>query len=136
KFMARYIKYNSCIVWSFHTQLLVRNDVDSCFCSRDSNISCGRVDSSIFTFQGIKELVLPAITLGTASAALIARMSRSSMLEVIQSDYIRTARAKGVRQKHITWVHALRNSLIPVVTIIGINFGALLGGTIITEQVF
>jgi len=96
----------------------------------------GGLDSSIFTFQGIKELVLPAITLGTASAALIARMSRSSMLEVIQSDYIRTARAKGVRQKHITWVHALRNSLIPVVTIIGINFGTLLGGTIITEQVF
>jgi len=96
----------------------------------------GGLNASIFTLQGIKELILPAITLGTASAALIARMSRSSMLEVIRSDYIRTARAKGVRRKSVIWIHALRNALIPVITIIGINFGSLLGGTIITEQVF
>lgn len=94
------------------------------------------LDASFFSLEGIRELVLPGITLGTASAALIARMGRSSMLEVIQSDYIRTARAKGVSRHKITWVHALRNALIPIVTIIGVNFGTLLGGTIITEQVF
>lgn len=96
----------------------------------------GGLNSSIFTFQGVIELILPAITLGTASAALIARMSRSAMLEVIKSDYIRTAKAKGVKRWSLIWIHALRNAMIPVVTVIGINFGALLGGTIITEQVF
>lgn len=96
----------------------------------------GGLNSSIFTFQGVVELILPAITLGTASAALIARMSRSAMLEVIKSDYIRTAKAKGVKRWSLIWIHALRNAMIPVVTVIGINFGALLGGTIITEQVF
>lgn len=96
----------------------------------------GGLSAPIYTIEGIKQLILPAITLGTASAALIARMTRSSMLEVIKSDYIRTAKAKGVKQRSVIWIHALRNALIPVVTIIGINFGALLGGTIITEQVF
>ncbi|SFA84704.1 peptide/nickel transport system permease protein [Lentibacillus halodurans] len=96
----------------------------------------GGLSSPVYTIEGMKELILPAITLGTASAALIARMTRSSMLEVIRSDYIRTARAKGVRKRPLIWVHALKNALIPVVTIIGINFGTLLGGTIITEQVF
>lgn len=96
----------------------------------------GGLNAPIYTLEGIKQLILPAITLGTASAALIARMTRSSMLEVIKSDYIRTAKAKGVKQRSVIWIHALRNAMIPVVTVIGINFGALLGGTIITEQVF
>ncbi|PAV30780.1 peptide ABC transporter permease [Virgibacillus profundi] len=96
----------------------------------------GGLSSPIYTIEGMKQLILPAITLGTASAALIARMCRSAMLEVIKSDYIRTARAKGVKQKSVIWIHALRNAMIPVVTVIGINFGGLLGGTIITEQVF
>lgn len=96
----------------------------------------GRLSSPFYTLDGIKELILPSITLGTASAAMIARMSRSAMLEVIRSDYIRTARAKGVRHNVVIWVHALRNAMIPVITVIGINFGGLLGGTIITEQVF
>lgn len=96
----------------------------------------GGLNASIFSLQGIKELILPAITLGTASAAIIARMSRSAMLEVVRSDYIRTAKAKGVKRKSVLGVHALRNALIPVITVIGIDFGALLGGTIITEQVF
>lgn len=94
------------------------------------------LNNSIFSTDGLKELILPSITLGTSTAALIARMSRSSMLEVTKSDYIRTAKAKGVKNRTIIWVHALRNAMIPVVTVIGINFGALLGGTIITEQVF
>ncbi|WP_430790352.1 nickel ABC transporter permease [Virgibacillus flavescens] len=96
----------------------------------------GGLNAPLFSVEGIKELILPAITLGTASAALIARMSRSAMLEVIKSDYIRTAKAKGVRSRSVIWIHALRNAMIPVITVIGINFGALLGGTIITEQVF
>ncbi|PEJ58256.1 MULTISPECIES: ABC transporter permease [unclassified Bacillus (in: firmicutes)] len=96
----------------------------------------GGLDSPIWTLAGLKQIILPAIALGTASAAMIARMSRSSMLEVIRADYIRTARAKGVKEKSIVWIHALKNSMIPVITVIGLNFGFLLGGTIITEQVF
>ncbi|PGL71626.1 nickel ABC transporter permease [Bacillus sp. AFS055030] len=96
----------------------------------------GGLDSPIWTIEGFKQIILPAIALGTASAAMIARMSRSSMLEVIRADYIRTARAKGVKEKSIVWIHALKNSMIPVITVIGLNFGFLLGGTIITEQVF
>lgn len=96
----------------------------------------GGLSAPFWTIEGMKQLILPAITLGTASAAMIARMSRSTMLEVIRADYIRTARAKGVRNRTVTWVHALRNAMIPVITVIGLNFGFLLGGTIITEQVF
>ncbi|WP_027965132.1 ABC transporter permease [Halalkalibacillus halophilus] len=82
------------------------------------------------------QLVLPIITLGTAGAAIIARMTRSSMLDVIQQDYIRTARAKGVRERYVVYKHALKNALIPVVTVIGLQFGALLAGTVLTETVF
>ncbi|PTX64699.1 peptide/nickel transport system permease protein [Melghirimyces profundicolus] len=89
-----------------------------------------------WTLQGMKELILPAITLGTGSAALIARMTRSAVLEVIRQDYIRTARAKGVKEKSVILLHCMRNAMIPVITVIGLNFGFLLGGTIITEQVF
>ena len=89
-----------------------------------------------YTWEGIKQLVLPAITLGTGSAAMIARMTRSSILEVVKADYVRTARAKGVKEKNVIWIHTLKNAMIPVITVIGLNFGALLGGTIITEKVF
>ncbi|WP_048601790.1 nickel ABC transporter permease [Rubeoparvulum massiliense] len=81
-------------------------------------------------------VVLPAITLGTGGAAIVARMTRSSMLEVINQDYIRTARSKGVKERIITYKHALRNALIPVITVVGLQFGALLGGTVLTESVF
>jgi glutathione transport system permease protein len=83
-----------------------------------------------------KSYVLPAITLGLLPAAVIARMSRASMLEVINQDYIRTARAKGLSTASVYLKHALRNALIPIVTIVGMNFGALLGGAVITEAVF
>ncbi|EGL82835.1 ABC-type transporter, integral membrane subunit [Caldalkalibacillus thermarum TA2.A1] len=83
-----------------------------------------------------QHMVLPAITLGTAGAAIIARMTRSSMLEVINQDYIRTARAKGVKEAVVIYKHALRNALIPVVTVVGLQFGALLGGAVLTEAVF
>ncbi|MGP4079360.1 nickel ABC transporter permease [Pseudalkalibacillus sp. R45] len=96
----------------------------------------GGLSAPFYTFEGVKQLILPAITLGTGSAAMIARMSRSTMLEVIRADFIRTARAKGVKEKSVVWIHALRNAMIPVITVIGLNFGFLLGGTIITEQVF
>ncbi|UOR13482.1 nickel ABC transporter permease [Halobacillus amylolyticus] len=96
----------------------------------------GGLSAPFWTIEGIKQLILPSITLGTASAAMIARMSRSTMLEVVRADYIRTARAKGAKGSVVIWVHALRNAMIPVITVIGLNFGFLLGGTIIVEQVF
>lgn len=84
----------------------------------------------------LEQNVLPIITLGTASAAIIARMTRSSMLDVIDQDYIRTARAKGVKERVVIFRHALKNALIPVVTIVGIQFGGLLAGAVLTESVF
>lgn len=85
---------------------------------------------------GLSTLILPAITLGTALAAKLTRMTRSSMLEVLGQDYVRTAKAKGNPGWVVTTKHALRNALIPVVTILGLQFGALLGGAIIVEKVF
>jgi peptide/nickel transport system permease protein len=81
-------------------------------------------------------VVLPALTLGTGGAAIVARMTRSSMLEVIRQDYIRTAKAKGVKEQIIVYKHALKNAMIPVITVVGLQFGALLGGTVLTETVF
>lgn len=83
-----------------------------------------------------KNLVLPAIALGTSIAAIIARFTRSSIIEVLKEDYIRTARAKGLKEKAVTWGHAFRNSMISVVTVVGLQFGFLLGGSVVTEAVF
>ena len=83
-----------------------------------------------------KHMVLPAITLGTAGAAIVARMTRSSMLDVVRQDYIRTARAKGLREQVIVYKHALKNALIPIITVVGLQFGFLLGGTVLVESVF
>lgn len=85
---------------------------------------------------GLDHLVLPAITLGAYAMASIARLTRSAMLEVIRKDYIRTARAKGLAETLILFRHALKNASIPVVTIMGIQLGALLGGAVVTESVF
>lgn len=84
----------------------------------------------------LKSLVLPSITLGINSCAMVARMTRSSMLEVIRQDYIYTARAKGVDEKKITTRHMLRNALIPIITAVGLQFGTLLGGAMLAETVF
>jgi len=84
----------------------------------------------------IKHLILPSFSLGFALAAIISRMTRASMIEVLNQDYIRTARAIGVSEKIILLKHALRNAIIPVVTIVGLQFGALLGGVIIIEIIF
>lgn len=85
---------------------------------------------------GLKPLVLPAITLGISAAAVIARLTRSSMLEVMRQDYIGTARAKGLRERAVVYRHGLKNALIPVVTVVGLQFGALLSGAVIVETVF
>lgn len=83
-----------------------------------------------------QQVIMPAITMGTAGAAVIARMTRSSMLEVIDQDYVRTARAKGVSERFVVYKHAFRNALIPVVTVIGLQFGYFLSGAVLTENVF
>jgi ABC-type dipeptide/oligopeptide/nickel transport system permease component len=85
---------------------------------------------------GVATLVLPAITLGTALAAKLTRMTRSSMLEVLSQDFVRTARAKGQRERIVVYKHALRNAMVPLVTVVGLQIGALLSGTIIVEKVF
>ncbi len=81
-------------------------------------------------------LIMPAVTIGTSSAAIITRMTRSSMLEVVRQDYIRTARAKGLSESVVINRHALKNALIPIVTVIGLQFGYLLGGAVLTETIF
>lgn len=84
----------------------------------------------------LENLILPAVTLGLVYIALIARITRASMLEVLQQDYIRTARAKGVGQTSILFLHALKNAAIPVVTVIGIGIALLIGGAVVTESVY
>lgn len=81
-------------------------------------------------------MLMPAITLGTALAGAIARFTRNSLLEVLSQDFIRTARAKGLAERIVTFKHALRNAAIPIVTVIGLQLGGLLGGAVVTEQVF
>ncbi len=85
---------------------------------------------------GIAHLVLPALTLGTGASAIIARVTRSSMLEVLTEDYVRTARAKGLAARAVITGHALKNALIPIVTILGLEFGGLLSGAVIVETIF
>ncbi|NER28938.1 MAG: ABC transporter permease [Symploca sp. SIO1C4] len=84
----------------------------------------------------LSHLILPALTLATIPLAIIARITRSAMLEVLSQDYIRTARAKGVLERWVIFAHALKNALLPIVTIIGLQFGKLLGGAILTETIF
>jgi peptide/nickel transport system permease protein len=83
-----------------------------------------------------RHFILPSVATSAATMASLLRMTRSTMLEVIRQDYIRTARAKGARESRVIFGHALRNALLPVVTVIGVNFGVALGGTIVVEQVF
>jgi peptide/nickel transport system permease protein len=85
---------------------------------------------------GITHLILPAITMGSALAAILTRMVRTAMLEELGQDYIRTARAKGLPERIVVYKHALRNALIPVITLLGLQFGALLAGAIVTETIF
>ena len=84
----------------------------------------------------VRHLILPTIVLGTVPLGVVARMTRSSMLEVLEEDYVRTARAKGLSAFRVIGYHALRNALIPVVTVIGLQIGTLLAGTVLTETIF
>ena len=82
------------------------------------------------------QLIWPSLVVGVRFAAVLARLVRSSLLEVLGEDYIRTARAKGVRERTVIWVHALRNALLPAITVVGLEFAFLIGGLVVTEQVF
>ncbi len=84
----------------------------------------------------ISHMILPSVTLGAALASILTRMTRSSLLEVITNDYVRTARAKGMRESRVIFKHALMNALIPIITVLGLQFGVLLAGSIITESIF
>ena len=86
--------------------------------------------------RALRFLILPAFTLGAYVSAVLARFVRAALLETLFQDYVRTARAKGVREGAVVWVHALRNALIPVVTVVGLQFGAFMGGAVITEAIF
>jgi peptide/nickel transport system permease protein len=89
-----------------------------------------------FGVDSLRSFILPTLTLALPASAAILRLTRATMLETIRQDYIRTARAKGAPEKSVIWTHALRNALIPVITIVGSFFGSLFGGTILTETVF
>lgn len=84
----------------------------------------------------LRQMLLPALCLGLALSATVMRMTRSSMLEVLQQEYVRTANSKGLKKRRVTMVHAFRNALIPVITVLGIQIGQLLGGTVVIEQIF
>jgi peptide/nickel transport system permease protein len=84
----------------------------------------------------LRGLILPSVTLGLVYIALISRITRAAMLEVLSQDYIRTARAKGLGQAPILFIHALKNASLPIVTVIGIGVGLLIGGAVVTESVF
>jgi len=87
-------------------------------------------------WENLRYLLLPAVTLGFAQAALLARMARSLMLEVLREDYVRTARSKGLVERKVVLSHALRNAMVPLITVMGLTFAILMGGAVITEQVF
>ncbi len=93
-------------------------------------------DGPIWTLVGLKSIILPAVTLGAIFVGPVARMTRTSLLETLNADYVRTARAKGASDWRVTIHHALRNALIPVVTLIGLQIGFLLGGSVVTETMF
>ncbi len=99
-------------------------------------LPAGGMTEFFWTPLGFKQVILPALALSTASLASFMRIGRSAMLDVLQSDYIRTAKSKGISGVPLIFVHALRNALIPLLTQFGTSFGGLLGGAIITEQVF
>jgi peptide/nickel transport system permease protein len=96
----------------------------------------GYVPLAVSWTGALRSLLMPAMTLGIISSALLARMTRSSMLEVLYQDFVRTARAKGTLERTVIWRHALRNAVLPVITVVGNSFAILLGGLVITEQVF
>jgi peptide/nickel transport system permease protein len=106
------------------------------FCVKLRILPISGFNGKFWTKDGITHLILPSITLGFSSSAMIARITRSSLLEIIHQDYIQTAKAKGVKAITVILKHALKNALIPIITVVGIDFGNLLGGAVVVESVF
>lgn len=106
------------------------------FVSKLSLLPATGMAGSIFSPEGIRSFILPAFSIGMAGSASIARMTRTSVLEVLNEDYVRTVKAKGVRHLNVLFKHVLRNASIPILTIMGVQFGYLLGGTVIIETIF
>lgn len=106
------------------------------FCVQLKLFLTGGMSEPFWTPLGFKQAFLPSLSLGMQVAAGFMRIGRSSMLDVLQSDYIRTAKSKGLKDRTIIVVHALRNAMIPILTQMGTSFGGLLGGAMVTEQVF
>ena len=102
-------------------------------CTNTRNVSRGAAEAGA---DEPGSFVLPSLTLASFSVALVARMTRATMLEVLGQEFVRTARAKGLREYTVVYHHALRNALIPIITAVGLQFGALLGGAVLTETVF
>jgi len=96
----------------------------------------GAGQGGLFSAEGWKYLVLPSVAMGVSLAAILTRMVRTAMLEELNRDYIRTARAKGLSETAVVYRHALPNALVPIVTVVGLQFGALLAGAIVTETIF
>ena len=106
------------------------------FISRFNSLNALLTQNWNLVWDSFRHMILPAITVGTIPLAIVARMTRSSLVEVLNQDYVRTARAKGLHERTVVLRHATRNALLPVVTIIGLNFGHLLSGAIMTETIF
>jgi peptide/nickel transport system permease protein len=123
-------------VWGLQVsgQGVVYNLLD--FISRLNTINAILIWRWDIFWDALRHLILPAIAVGTIPLALIARMTRSSMLDVLGQDYVRTARAKGLPRMEVILKHALRNALLPLVTIIGLSLGSFLGGAVLTETIF
>lgn len=106
------------------------------FFSRINTLNAILTANAELFWDAIRHLILPAVAVGTIPLAIIARMSRSSLLEVLSQDYVRTARAKGLKERGVVGKHALKNALLPVVTVIGLNFGLVISGAVLTETIF
>ena len=106
------------------------------FFSRINTLNAVLTLNSELLIDALRHLILPAVAVGTIPLAIIARMSRSSVLEVLNQDYVRTARAKGLRERSVVGKHALKNAMLPVITVIGLNFGLIISGAVLTETIF
>lgn len=106
------------------------------FISRINTLNAVLTLNGELLIDALRHLILPAVAVGTIPLAIIARMSRSSVLEVLNQDYVRTARAKGLRERTVVGKHALKNAMLPVITVIGLNFGLIISGAVLTETIF
>ena len=137
RFAFRYRYHGRCPGGCRDSQFLVRPPPCLCFRSDVRLVPAGGFPGwHAGLWRGLKSLILPSIALALPQAAILARITRSALLDVLGEDYIRTARAKGLSRRKVLYRHALRNALIPVLTILGLQFAFLLAGTIIIENVF